>query len=112
MFLRELDRALGVLRRAHQLQLTVALDDRLDESTGEGIVVGDDQTEGHLRLSCTPSGHFRRTLNASDSSVEGSRAWRSNGAGTPRSGGNRMVQQEAVTKALEAQAVVPVECDV
>src|SRR3954469_15111544 len=42
----------------------------------------------------------------------GSRASRLNPAGTTRSGGNRMVQQEAVTQALEDQAVVPVECDV
>src|SRR4051794_6478321 len=42
----------------------------------------------------------------------GCRASRSNRAGTTRSGGNRMVQQEAVTQAWEDQAVVPVECDV
>jgi hypothetical protein len=47
MLARELDRTLGVPRGAHELELAVTLDDRRDEGAREGIVVGDDQAEGH-----------------------------------------------------------------
>jgi len=43
----ELDRPLGVLRRADELEVAVARHDRLDQSTGEGVVVCDEQPEGH-----------------------------------------------------------------
>ena len=54
MLVGELDGALGILGRADELEIAIALDDGLDEGTGEGVVVGDDQTEGHLPPCCTP----------------------------------------------------------
>jgi hypothetical protein len=53
MLVGELDRA-SASSAEPTSQIAVAPDDRLDESTREAVVVGDDQTEGHLRTFCTP----------------------------------------------------------